>query len=75
MSFFILFRHLFAPAYTETRYTPSGDTLKPLPWKSEVSSDQHISPRQLPVTTPPLGSQGEQLSEDNASAEGTVFPD
>lgn len=74
MSFFILFRHLFAPAYTETRYTPSGDA-QTTTLKSEVSSDQHISPRQLPCPNPTPRKPGEQLSEDNASAEGTVFPD
>lgn len=74
MSFFILFRHLFAPAYTETHYTPSGDA-QTTTLKSQVSSDQHISPGQLPCPNPTPRKPGEKLSEDNASSEGTVFPD
>lgn len=69
MPVFILFRHLFAPAYTETQYTPSGNP-RTTTLKSEVSSGQYLSSR-CPIPDPPLGSE-EMLSGDSPSPEEIV---
>ena len=47
MSVLILHRHLFAPAYTETQYTPDGNP-QTTTLKSEVSSGQQTATKQLP---------------------------
>lgn len=56
MSILTLHRHLFAPAYTETQYTPSGSP-QTTTLKSEVSSGQQTATKWLPSATPPLGSR------------------
>lgn len=68
MSFLILHRYLFAPTYTETHYTPSGNP-RTTTLKSEVSSGQQIATKQLPSLVPPLGSE-----ETTAGLDGDVPP-
>lgn len=68
MSFLILHRYLFAPTYTETHYTPSGNP-RTSTLKSEVSSCQQIATKQLLSLVPPLGSE-----ETTAGRYGDVPP-
>lgn len=58
MSMFILCRYLFAPAYTETHYTPSGNAQTTM-LKSEVSSGQQGSVKQLACPGPTPGKWGD----------------
>lgn len=74
MSVLILCRYLFAPGYTETHYTPSGNP-QTTTLKSEVSSGLQAAARQLPLCLTPGGEEMVGHSRGGASPKAMVSPD